>query len=66
MICQQCQQAGLRSTVMETGGITTLVHYPPAWDETGKPLPPGRNRTTSYYTCSNGHQWTDSTDEAGS
>lgn len=43
----------------------TLMCANPYYDENGKYHHNDPNTTTTYYNCSNGHQWTESTKQKG-
>jgi hypothetical protein len=58
VICPQCQAENKRSTVTEGGTFRTLMAFPRRWDEHGALiLNTRRNRSTTNYSCSNGHSW---------
>ena len=55
MICPQCKEQGLMSTV-ETGGcISTLVSYPTYYDENGERHHHDNNKIETNCRCSMGH-----------
>ncbi len=59
MICPECKEQGLKSTVHGGGaGMTTLKYCPPYYDEDGKFHSHDSNITTSNWSCSNGHRFT--------
>jgi hypothetical protein len=61
MICSQCQQEGKQSSVMIGGATSTLVMPMSYYDEQGVfHQAKDNNIHTTYYNCSNGHQWTES------
>ncbi len=59
MKCPKCQKEGKESKVFPHGSSTTLMHSQPFYDEKGKYHDHDPNITTSQYSCSNGHRWTE-------
>lgn len=59
MICQKCKDEGLTSRVYIGMSTRTLMGKPPDYyDEQGKlVVAKDPNRTTTEYSCSNGHKW---------
>jgi hypothetical protein len=57
MICQKCQEEGLKSRVQDLGGTSTLLGYSSYYDEDGKRHSHDPNTLTNYYKCSNGHEF---------
>jgi hypothetical protein len=57
MICPQCKEQGLKSTVQTKGTITTLMGYAGWYDESGKYHHHDDNSRTTVGTCSNGHKF---------
>jgi len=61
MKCPQCIKEGKKSTVYPGVSTTTLMYFPPFYDEDGKYHHHDGNTITTSYGCSNGHKWTEST-----
>jgi hypothetical protein len=60
MKCPKCQEEGKRSTVTQGVSQTTLMHIPIQYDEDGNRMQSiVNNTTTTNYSCSNGHYWSD-------
>ncbi len=59
--CPGCKKQGLKSKVYPGLSSTTLAYYPPFYDEEGNYHNHDGNTTTTEYTCSNGHKWTEET-----
>lgn len=59
MICPECQKQGLRSRVTPGPIVTTLMYCPPFYDEDGKYHSHDANSSSTSYSCSNGHCWTE-------
>lgn len=59
MKCPECIKEGKRSIVTEDGCSSTAMYCPPRWDENGKRIVDNVNTTTTEYSCSNGHIWTE-------
>ncbi len=57
MKCPTCVELGLRSRVTPGAGQRTLMYCPPFYDEDGVLHSHDANTTTTPYSCSNGHQW---------
>lgn len=57
MICPECQESGLKSKVVVGASMTTLMYFPPFYDESGRFHCHDANVTTTSYECSNGHKW---------
>ena len=55
--CPGCQQLGQRSRVTATSSTTTLLGVHAFWDEDGCRHRHDPNRTTTTFTCSQGHDW---------
>jgi len=60
MICPECKKSGLKSTVYPHGSSTTLMYCQPFYDEDGNFHYHDFNTTTTDYSCSNGHRWSES------
>ena len=61
MKCPECEEQGLRSIVHGGDYCTrTLMYCPTYYDEDGKFVPNKCNTCTCGYTCSNGHEWSES------
>lgn len=59
MKCPKCVKAGKKSIVYEGGTVSTLMYSPPFYDEDGEYHAHDNNSHTTSYSCSNGHQWTE-------
>ena len=57
--CPQCNEADIRSTVTGHDESTTLLMDYQYYDEDGRYHSHDPNWTSSDYRCSNGHQWTE-------
>lgn len=59
MICKQCQERGLKSRVYAGATGTTTMYCTSFYDEEGNYHRHDTNTSTTSYTCSNGHAWTE-------
>lgn len=59
MICPECQKEGKKSMVYPGVSSTTLMYCAPFYDEKGEFHNHDSNITTTPYSCSNGHEWTE-------
>ena len=59
MKCPECQAEGIRSCVNVGRSMTTLMGWSPYYDEDGNYHSDNPNITTTEYSCSNGHKWTE-------
>jgi len=59
MKCPQCQQEGKKSIITIGFSTTTLMSTHAYYDEDGKYHFHNPNITTTEYSCSNGHEWTE-------
>ena len=59
MQCKQCKEAGRTSRVYPGASRRTLVAWQPYYDEAGILHNKDPNKTTTHYSCSNGHEWTE-------
>lgn len=60
MKCPQCIKEDKRSTVNQGHVNYTLAYIPIQYDEDGKLMVfPTKNNTTTNYSCSNGHSWSE-------
>jgi len=57
VFCPICKEKGLKSSVYEGSSQTTLVYNPTWYDEEGNKHYENTNTTTTYYSCSQGHEW---------
>lgn len=57
VICKACQDGGQKSKTYLGMSMTTCVYYPPYHDEDGKYHHHDGNKTTTSYSCSNGHSF---------
>jgi hypothetical protein len=57
MICPQCKAEGKKSHVYPGHSTSTLMYCPPFYDEEGRYHNHDMNTHTTYYRCSNGHEW---------
>jgi hypothetical protein len=59
MICNQCRERGMKSTLNEGHKATTEAYNPGYYNEDGRYiLPRSTNIIATTYNCSNGHQFT--------
>ena len=61
MICPQCKKLGKRSRVYCGVSIVTCIGYTPYYDEDGNYHQNDPNKTTTEYSCSHGHFWSETT-----
>lgn len=61
MICPTCKKEGKKSKVFIGVGMTTMLYCQPFYDEDGKYHHHDLNTTTTQYTCSNKHHWSEKT-----
>lgn len=59
MICPECKEQGLKSKVYPGMSMTTAMFCQPFYDEEGNLHHHDFNTTTTEYSCSNGHHWTE-------
>ena len=59
MICPECKEQGLRSCVTPGAGTSTLMYCPGYYDEDGRYHSHDLNTSSTSYSCSNGHRWTE-------
>lgn len=57
--CPECVAAGEKSIVYASPGWTTLMYFQPFYDEEGVFHHHDGNTTTTNYSCSKGHAWTE-------
>ena len=57
VLCPVCQEKGLKSIVYEGSSQSTLLYNPTWYDEEGNRHYQNTNTTTTYYSCSQGHEW---------
>ena len=57
ILCPVCQEKGLKSIVYEGSSQSTLVFNPTWYDEEGNKHYQNTNTSTTYYSCSQGHEW---------
>jgi len=60
MKCQDCLQAGEKSTVYPGMTTCTAMWSQPFYDEDGKYHHHDANSSTTSYSCSRGHRWSES------
>ena len=60
MICQECKAEGKKSRVEVGVTSRTAAYYAPFYDEEGKYHDHDGNVGSTRYSCSNGHQWSES------
>ncbi len=58
IICETCQEQGLKSTVQSSYSMSTCLGYHDFYDEDGNQHCHDPNTTTTDFTCSNGHKFT--------
>jgi len=61
MKCKECINEGKKSRISPGMSSTTLAYYQPYYDEDGKYHHHDANITTTEYSCSNGHRWSENT-----
>lgn len=59
--CPSCVSEGRRSKVFVGMQTRTLMAVHTYYDEDGRLCVDDPNKTTSSYSCSNGHRWTEKT-----
>lgn len=57
MKCPECAGQGVKSKVYPGMSTVTAMYYPPFYDEDGVYHHHDSNRTTTRYSCSEGHEW---------
>jgi len=57
LICHDCANSGMKSTVTMGHGSITTAYCPPFHDENGSLHTHDSNVSSTTYSCSNGHQW---------
>ena len=60
MKCPECEKLGLKSKIFVGASSSTLLAAMPYYDEEGNYHYNDLNTTSTSYTCSNGHSWTES------
>lgn len=60
MKCPTCKDLGVKSRVYPGMSYATCMGWQPYYDEDGQYHSHDPNTTTTDYTCSNGHEWTNS------
>ena len=61
MKCPFCEKEGKVSRVYVGASESTLLAWTPYYDEEGNYHSNNPNRITTRYSCSNGHEWSEST-----
>lgn len=62
VVCEQCREQGLTSTVVTEGAkVCTAVYCAPFWDHEGQRHDHDRNVGTTAMRCSHGHRFTRTT-----
>jgi hypothetical protein len=59
MQCKECQESGRTSRVYPGLSTRTMMGWQPYYDEAGVLHNEDPNKTTTHYSCSNGHKWTE-------
>lgn len=59
MICPECAKEGKTSYVYPGAAYSTLMMYKHFFDKQGREHCHDPNWTTTHYSCSNGHRWTE-------
>lgn len=59
MFCPECQKEEKKSMVYVGASTTTLLGFTPYYDEDGVYQHNDPNITTTNYSCSGGHTWTE-------
>lgn len=62
MKCPECEKEGKKSCVYIGGTFVTLMSVFSYYDEDGNHHTHNPNTSTTNYSCSNGHKWSDSTE----
>lgn len=57
--CPECKKKGLKSKVYIGSMTSTLMAGSQYYDEEGNYHYNDPNHTTTYYSCSNGHKWSE-------
>ena len=57
MKCPECVKEGKKSKVFIGTSTRTLMYWQPHYDEDGVLHSNDPNKTTTDYSCSNGHKW---------
>lgn len=60
MKCKECTKKGIKSNVFIGQSSTTLMSHIPFYDYNGKYHNHDPNAITTLYSCSNGHDWSES------
>ena len=60
MKCPECVKNNQKSTMSVGASMTTLMYSAPFYDEEGRYHSHNPNTTTTEYSCSNGHRWSES------
>lgn len=60
MKCPACEREDLRSCVYPGMSTSTLMYFAPYYDEDGNYHMHDSNTHTTHYSCSNGHNWSES------
>jgi hypothetical protein len=60
MKCLTCLEEGRKSTITPHGGSTICMGFSPYYDEEGKYHSHDPNTSSFWYSCSNGHEWGES------
>ena len=63
MICSMWEKNGRVGSVTVEMIMQTQAHYPITWDREGTMAMGDKNKVVSHFLCSNGHQWTSSSDD---
>ena len=59
MICPECRSAGLKSQVYLGMRERSAMSVAPYWDEDGQYHSHNLSSSTTQYSCSNGHRWSE-------
>ncbi len=59
MFCLECQKEGKKSKLYIGTSLVTCMGFTPYYDEDGVYQHNDPNTTTTDYSCSNGHAWTE-------
>lgn len=60
MICPECKAENKKSRVYAGPSSSTCMHCAPYYDEDGKHHYHDINTSSTSYSCSNGHEWSES------
>lgn len=59
MFCPECKKEDRKSRVTPGFSSSTMMYCPPFYDEDGRYHVHDVNQSSTEYSCSNGHRWTE-------